>query len=417
MPQIGGTQLNTLTTTLKGLSDTSADGLWIFNTDINCLQHWNAADKEWISLCADIRPTDSKVTNGSVTTFTNVMYDFQKQTLEAYTVSGSNTNHQWQVSKESETGFTNIPGANSAFYTIPANFATNLNGGSAKTDSLFFRCLMDNSNVWVKTKALNILFIRTNSGYGGAGTATDPYYLTIKKGKNGDNNGATTTGTMQIALLNLGASGGGDAGDLGDFYQWGRIADGHQHTVWSKDASHVNQIIPMTGGGNTSAAISKTDVGTVAYTTPPTDPTCGQIPNPHTGYGYFITGSNDWGSGKDGVNNPAANARWGDGSTYTSRTSDIPLSSWSYPANNPCPLGWGVPSRWNIWDIYSGTGSNTPSSSNYRGTVNGWYWRSSVNNAIGGAIIINASGEHVFLPAAGYRNNSGGALSNTGSRG
>jgi uncharacterized protein (TIGR02145 family) len=135
----------------------------------------------------------------------------------------------------------------------------------------------------------------------------------------------------------------------------------------------------------------------------------------------FITvSSGDWGGGAT-----ADNSRWGDGSkAYNTRASDISLSSWTdiAKANNPCPSGWRVPSRWNFWDLYRGTGSDTsPSSSNYTaGTDNTWSWRGpsgGSSTVIGGALITNASGEKLFLPATCSRYYSSGALTNIGSNG
>ena len=345
--------------------------------------------------------------NGAVTTFTNVMYDFQHQTLEAYPTSGTATAWRWQVSKISTGSFVDIPGApNSNFYTVPANFADSYrDNASAKTDSLFFRCILTVSSNDAATGNLNLLFIRTNTA--GYGTLNGVRYLTIQKGKDGVNTPATT-GTIKIALTSLGASEGDDAGDLGDHYQWGRIADGHEHVVWSKNASHTNQILPFGGVGNTSGVIAKPDPVPYSYTAAPK---YGQIPNDGTATGYygkFITvSSGDW-----GAETTASNARWGNSGLFSTRASDISLSDWTYPENNPCPTGWRVPSRWNIWDIYGGTGSGSSTTdSNYLGTVNGWYWHATTNNAYGGAMIMNASGERVFLPATGYRNGNDGSFS------
>ena len=326
---------------------------------------------------------------GAITTFTNVMYDFQHQTLEAYPTTGTVTGWRWQVSKISTGSFVDIPSApNSNFYTVPANFADSYrDNASAKTDSLFFRCILTFASGDEATDNLNLLFIRTNTA--GYSTLNGVRYLTIQKGKDG-NNTSTTTGTMKIALANLGASEGDDAGDLGDFYQWGRIADGHEHIVWTKDSSHANVF-----GAGTSATVAK---GSPTYTS------SGQIPAGDNTYGKFISAeNNDWGAGTT-----ASNARWGNSGSNTTRASDISLSGWTYSANNPCPTGWRVPSRWNWWDIYNGTGSDTSTStSNYLGAVNGWYWRETANNAAGGVIISNASGERVFLPAVGYRYGDG----------
>ncbi|MDR2474324.1 MAG: fibrobacter succinogenes major paralogous domain-containing protein, partial [Bacteroidales bacterium] len=74
--------------------------------------------------------------------------------------------------------------------------------------------------------------------------------------------------------------------------------------------------------------------------------------------------------------------------------------------NDPCPSGWKVPSKWVIADIYNNDGTTDPaldSQSNYTGTNNTWVWRAASNNAVGGAVITNANGERLFMPAVGYR--------------
>jgi uncharacterized protein (TIGR02145 family) len=271
-----------------------------------------------------------------------------------------------------------------------------------------------------------MLFINTkvsgqSSSYlSGYGESDGVKYLTLQKGSGG----TVGAGTLKVALLNLGQGTdtkdfnadsftNSDAGDLGDFYQWGRVADGHQQIGWSKNASHAN-IIDATGGTVDGSVTSATVVrnGSAVY-----DGNRQLGTNSGDYNEKFITNDGDWGGG-----NTADNSRWGDGSkSYSSRASDISFSAWTdiAKANNPCPSGWHVPSRWNFWDLYRGTGSDTsPSSSSYDGTNNTWVWRgASSTYAVGGAVITNASGERLFLPAAGFRGNSSGALNNVSSYG
>jgi len=192
---------------------------------------------------------------------------------------------------------------------------------------------------------------------------------------------------------------------LGDFYQWGRIADGHQHIVWSKNpTTRANQITPMTGGSSATAATSGKPPSGFGYTA------TGQIPNDASGAGYygkFIVSTSDW-----GIGNTTLWRRWGNGAITRASSAEItPESGWTHgAANNPCPDGWHIPSRHNLWDIYGGNGSDDPSSSNYTGSVNTWQWRLSSNNAYGGVVITNSNGNKVFLPAVGRRHNSMGTL-------
>jgi uncharacterized protein (TIGR02145 family) len=289
------------------------------------------------------------------------------------------------------------------------------NNPDYKSDNIDFACVAEYADGTFKTASMDILFIGTNtSGYG---EHNGVKYLTLQMGKDGTVKG----GTMKVALLSLGQSAdwdattktytpNNDAGDLGDFYQWGRVADGHQNAVWSKNASHKNQILPF---GETLANTS--DV--VAYKALTAYDANKQIPTDSTAYyGKFITAvSSYWGT--------SDNSLWGNG--VNSRTgAPASLSDWSDIGknNNPCPSGWYIPSRWNFWDLYRGTGTDTSiSSSDYDGTDNTWQWRASngtYNYTFGGAILTHTTtGEKVFLPASGYRVSSSGALSNAGSYG
>ncbi|MCL2596438.1 MAG: hypothetical protein FWD66_02000 [Paludibacter sp.] len=349
-------------------------------------------------------------TGGNLTTFTNVMYDFQHQTLLAYNSSGMPTTYRWQFSENNSVfnDITDVP--NSNFYTVPAHFADSY--ANAGTTGLYFRCILSNPKGSTTTNTLNILFINTSSsGYAYDVINGDTVrYLTIQT-----TNTNFPSGTMKIALTSLGASENNDAGDLGDFYQWGRVKDGHEHIVWNKDANYINTIEP-TGNGATSIAIPGP--------APAADLDAnGQIkPTSTTFLGNFITVSSGyWDNGNNNL--------WGNGVTATRPApgSDIPLSSpppstssWTYQVNNPCPDNWSVPSSWNFWDICTGTGTDVFSvtdGTNYDGTVNNWAWRTTTTNAIGGAIITNADGEKVFLPAAGYRNYTNASLNSVGTYG
>ena len=362
----------------------------------------------------------SPISNGRLTTFTNVMYDFQHQQLEAYVTSGGQpTQYEWFVKKQgaSDASLVPIAGApNAAFFTVPADFMYDYSDlektntaqtpdGSNSAVELTIRCVMGNPNTPTPVSAdLDILFIRTNTA--GYSTINGVRSLTVQRGLNGVMRG----GTINVALLNLGQSEGDNAGDLGDFYQWGRIADGHQHTVWSKDPStRENIITPFDGNGATSAIIAR-DVTAQAINSQ------GQV----TGVDYvgnFITNSGDWGtdaSGNSDLWGNASNARAGapisfDGAspTWTTRAQ----------ANNVCPQGWRVPSRFEFSDMHTDNGAGTSGTSGSLPVAipdanNNWRWRGvqTNTNAIGGVIITNDSGENLFLPAAGIRSNSDGTL-------
>ncbi|MDR3326869.1 MAG: hypothetical protein LBT04_01835 [Prevotellaceae bacterium] len=248
-----------------------------------------------------------------------------------------------------------------------------------------------------------MLFINTTS----SGYETDPISgvksLTLQKGENG----TIATGTIKVALLSLGqsgdsyTSGSSDAADLGDFYQWGRVADGHQKTVWSKDAiSHLNIINNPTFGqpNGTSGVVGRPTMLTWGTNSNFPD-SYEQVPNNGSADNYlgkFITYNiGDWHT--DGTS-PTASKRWGSGTTDRATAADTAKTG-----NDPCPSSWKVPSGYNWWDssVGNGSGNLTTSSCTYaNATNNTWQWRGLSTNggAIGGALITNAAGERVFCP-------------------
>ena len=88
---------------------------------------------------------------------------------------------------------------------------------------------------------------------------------------------------------------------------------------------------------------------------------------------------------------------------------------WSFPAHNPCPPGWRIPSRWEWGDMVGGnaTGNGyhaTGAAGATLGTVNHWVWRAadadaSARRGVGGRIMQRPdTSAQVFLPAVGQRN-------------
>jgi uncharacterized protein (TIGR02145 family) len=220
---------------------------------------------------------------------------------------------------------------------------------------------------------------------------------------------------MKMLLLNLGQSGDSytdsDAGDIGDFYQWGRVADGHEHIVWSKDAGTHANIIDNPAFGQpdgTSAVIAYS-----TYTKPNYNSTTHQVEDVNYN-GKFISATNPT---SDGESDWYYNGGHDDGLWGTAAGDARTNTAWDKSGNNPCPLDWTVPTSWNFWDLYKGTGANGfGSSSSYDGSDNTWHsFIAATNGAIGGTIITsNATGERVFLPAAGFRLFNYGTLSNIG---
>ena len=359
------------------------------------------------TFCGELPPEDA---NARITTFINAMYDFQRQTLIAYhTGSTVINNYQWLVSTDN-VNFTILPG-NSSTFVIPPYFIDNY-VTNEKSKELYFRCILTTSTGDISTVALNILFIRTNTS--GFGTdENNVRYLTMNRARHL----GTGANTIKVALLNLGASEKTDS-VFGDFYQWGRVADGHQRTVWSKDpSSRVNQITLMVGGATTSSNVPY-GAASQSYNTN------GQVTNsPY--YGSFIlrgTTHGDWGRGTSGIGSPGNYDLWGNGNGHNFRSnSPVNLSDWTVRAraNNPCPAGWRIPSRFDIGDMHEADGNIDDGSQHSGSNTSGikdrniWTFRGmqAGTHTYGAMIITNdLTGESLILPAAGHRDMMDGRL-------
>lgn len=140
-----------------------------------------------------------------------------------------------------------------------------------------------------------------------------------------------------------------DADIKGSLYQWGRPGDGHQRRS------------------------SKTTTTLSSSNTP--------------GHTLFITSTNnphDWRSGGGNI------SRWGDGS----QDENVAKAE-----NDPCPIGWKVPSQKQWQSIYKASGNGTTSNA----TANIWSWT-------GYGYMV---GDALYLPVAGYRRFNAGELNGT----
>ncbi|MDR2684413.1 MAG: hypothetical protein LBB53_03400, partial [Prevotellaceae bacterium] len=447
LPQLSTAERDIMTATDEFIAEKTgkARGLQIFNTKTKCVETWNGV--KWIEQCAPLTFPGAADIYGTIniTTFVNIMYDFQHQEMYVYN-TGSPVSYQWFAKRLGQTDaeYKPIAGAKSAAYTIPADFVTNVyqplageNNLYYKSDSIMFACVAEYEDGKFKTAGMSILFIGTNtSGYG---EHNGVKYLTLGKGSGGKTVAEGSTAKMKVALLNLGQSAdwtheGGyipndDAGDLGDFYQWGRIADGHQNVVWKKGTNHRDSIVPFGATpANTSDTISYKrpafpSYNTIDHQVETTDPHYGKFIKSESAATAYQGGRYDWyNTDNSTVTTSHDNSLWGNSAFTNSRTDLSTLNfTWTYPSNNPCPLGWRIPSSYNFLDLYRGDGSTTTfpttEEKKYKGTDNTWQWRAMNNYAIGGVIITNSDGEKLFLPALGYRYPGDGALTYAGAGG
>jgi uncharacterized protein (TIGR02145 family) len=106
-------------------------------------------------------------------------------------------------------------------------------------------------------------------------------------------------------------------------------------------------------------------------------------------------------------------------------------TSYAKTANDPCPSGWHVPSRYEWGALVTGVPATTYKvGDTYNSSTNGSQTNVSIYNTlrypsaglgssahVGGVVVSNSAGARVFLPAAGYRSYNSGALGGIGRNG
>jgi len=339
-----------------------------------------------IDLCGGL---PQQLPSQQITAWTNVMYDFQNQMLTASHAGA--TAVQWVARADGATNYTVLPLGNAFSFEILPYFVDDF--GDANMLAVYFRAIFTTPAGERASAPFNMLFIRTTTSGFGTG-ANGVRYLAL-------NRVAAAGGPVRMALLNEGAT---NDNSLGDLFQWGRQADGHEIINWRKGSqgnpgivgagtanifdpatTHLNRANRPAGTGHLDASGQVTVASGLSNT--------------------FLMIGGDWSNG--------ANNLWGDGSTAR------PATGWTHSGNNPCPAGWRVPSRFELWDVYHGN-NNTPGANVGLPTFpafittlnsgNSWSWRHPQHGAVGGALIRNSNNEVLFLPAVGLRVSTNGAL-------
>ena len=144
--------------------------------------------------------------------------------------------------------------------------------------------------------------------------------------------------------------------DYGALFQWGRKGDGHEQ--------RTSPSYPTNNMSIENGCVS----GTANFDAN------GQIVSSHAAYGKFIKTNSNYGNYGD-WRTPQDNALWNAG------TETAPIKT----ANDPCPVGWRVPTR----NELSSLASSYPRVSATINGVNGYLFGSGVNT--------------IFMPAAGHR--------------
>lgn len=337
----------------------------------------------------------------------SAMYDFQYQLLEVYCTSKINYSQwqwQWYAKKrgEADTEYKPISGATNPSYTIPAY---------TYDKGIVFRAGAQNiaaSSTTLISDTLDMEFVATNG--------TDFVELKSPVSITGNSN---TGGALQFLYLNLGAErdpdGTQNACDFGDLYQWGRVKDGHQNIVWTKDTSIASN--------NSAYRNIIFDAATVANQID-YDPSINYnnapgAPNLEGGATTWQVVSGDPAESKFIVNAVRPHC-W--------NPSQVNYYYWITAAsqktsNDPCPLGWRVPTQYEWAATFVGVPDNNDLHPSLA-TENTWAWRPNKGNRIAGAMIITFgtgsgldSNKRIILPAAGNRQQHDGSLFNVGAIG
>jgi uncharacterized protein (TIGR02145 family) len=350
------------------------------------------------------------------------MYNYQSQDLELYQsiVGGEATSFQWYVRSKEQPTANNvaIPAANGGTaqtFQVPSHFPETaqtwssndlktLLGSVSKNDTLIFTCEYTNPNTTQLRKdstEIEFLYLDTTNNITIDGVKY--YFVEIDAANTYTGKGSGTVGKLRILATNLGVE-TANAADFGDFYQWGRVADGHQKIGWTGELTTGN---PKTKNiafdAITSANQYPKASGSIEYygTVAAPDPVTGHFlqvssANGGEGFGKFITAPTDY----------VWQASASDADRYIWAT-----SAYAKTANDPCPAGWHAPTRYEWGAITTGAPNSATRNSDgsYATTYNTWRLPSTSQSVVGynyhagGVVVTEGSGKSVFLPAAGYR--------------
>jgi len=407
---------------LKLTSDsTEAGGLFIYNTDINCVEFWS--DGKWIDLCS-ATPAGSIVNSITLTSaagtddqtvcggagITPVTYATTGATGATFIGLPAGVSGSWDAGVVTISGrpatsgnyivvLTGGNGSGMAIGTITVNkvlSAISGNNGVTKGATGLTYSVTPVSGVttytWTVPTGWSITAGQGTYSITVTASSIDEPAGTITVTANNGN--CTGTSTLAVSVgcpvktvsgswltfmcYNLGAA---DAiksltptqqaayttpeDEYGDWYQWGRQADGYQ--------LRTSQAYPTNNTSDESSGI---------VSNPNLDGN-GQVVSTFEASGKFIKSNTDW-------RNPQDNTLW-----YSNDKT----------VNDPCPAGWRVPTHVEWATMIQNNG-----------TVNTRIWNSS---GTAGYLIkpLGNSDATLFLPAGGYRFSNNSIEINVGSAG
>jgi len=398
---------------------TEASGLFIYNTDIDCVEFWS--DGKWIDLCSatpassivnSITLTSAAGTNAQTvcggTAITPITYSTTGATGATVTGLPAGVTGSWNAGVVTISGapttsgnyvvvLTGGSGTGIAIGTITVNHVLSAISGAngvikGATDLIYSVTPVSGvtTYTWTVPTGWSITAgVGTASITVTAGTTEGPVGAITVRANNGNCAGTstlavsvgcpvkTTTGNwLTFMCYNLGAEDAvksltpveqaayaTPADEYGDLYQWGRAADGHQ----------LRNATPVDGGSGSRVisydSNSQIPVGDIWYGAPV----------------YLGSSPYDW---------------HGNSASYR----DDNLWNGKYPANNPCPAGWRVPTWVELKNMDTTNGTDNQNTCQWAPSVNSSYQAGSLVTPLG------SIAPTLFLPAAGYRLYNSGAI-------
>jgi len=410
---------------LKLTSDsTEANGLFIYNTDIDCVEFWSGSN--WIDLCASALPSaninpatlatltpgsgtlkgrtnfDIGVTEGGASGCGTVAdraadkADFGAVSAYNYTFTASATGTVRNVryviqdsegvlqSSQSLSG-TLVVGtlANNTSTQLTLNFKPDLNLPSSQP------LIVGRDRISAAHVIINVIY---NNGLTDLKVVET---LNIQDCSCGNSVKTVGGGWLTFMCYNLGAADTvkfmspaqqaaytNPADEYGDLYQWGRKADGHQlRTAQAYPTNNTAYENGIVSGSNLDGN--------------------GQVASTSAAYGKFIKGFDnnaiDWRS-------PQVDTLWYNNGKKT--------------VNDPCPTGWRVITEAEWQSILNGDPTQFSVSGGSYNSVSGnrWQW---VFSSTPGYLVTpsGSSSPTLFLPAAGIRNGGSSEFQNINSLG
>lgn len=370
-----------------------AKGLMIFNTDTRCLEFWNGS--QWISLCKGNTTPDRPEPNISIApsnfclsghtcfdvaqshSHTNFAGDIDNPLTRTFTLNGDDAldirffvtrNDHNAVASLNQNGNTvevvfrsdiNAVMTNSAgSFTILAQFTNGIDGERVQT-SITAR-IQDNTCCMVRSTFCQgwLTFMCHNVGADPALSIDEQVNFPV---------------TSNDARPNV----------SGYLFQWGRQADGHQQRNSSIFAEPGANPIPVSDASAFDAH--------------------GQIEEVHPAFGLFIRNNQSISATQGDWRLPQIDTLW----NLSPEIGTIPVKN---TANDPCPLGWRVPTIEEWRSIMNGDASEVADRTT-TASGNTWTWqtRGYLVRPNGGV----AGEPTLFLPATDWRFRNSGTRQNT----